>query len=120
MGKFLLRVGFFFVGALGSGFVLIYLDPWGAYQGEPPCMQQVRARQTAYSGALVEARRSNRPKPEVSESDRAADKRCYELLDASLERTRAVGVPIGLIGWVFGGISAVWGPKAVGAMFKKL
>ena len=120
MGKFLLRVGFFLVGAVGSGFVLIYLDPWGAYQGLPPCMQQVQARRTAYSVALVEARRSNRPRPEISEFDRAADERCYELRNASVNRTREVGVQIGLMGWVFGGISAIWGPKAVGALFKKL
>ena len=120
MGKFLLRVALFLVGALGSGFVLIYLDPWGAYQGEPPCMQQVRARQTAYSDALVEARRSNHPRPEVSEFDRAADKRCYELRNASMQRTREVGVQIGLMGWVFGGISAIWGPTALGALFKGL
>ena len=82
MGKFLLRVGFFLVGFIASAYVLFQLDPWGAFQGELPCVKEARARLANHNEAVARAAREKRPKPKAPEIDMAAYESCAKASNA--------------------------------------
>ena len=95
-------------------------DPWGAFQGELPCVKEARARLANHNEAVARTAREKRPKPKAPEIDMAAYESCAKASNAERSYFRYAFFQLSVMTGVFGGISAIWGPKAVGALFKKL